>query len=612
MGIYRFNPEDAARFAKEQGIASRTRGNELQFKTCPYCRSPKDTYTFAINLETGQFNCKRNSCGASGNMLTLMRDFDFSLGNDTDEYYRPRKKFRNFGNYPLPETRDPAVAYMETRGIPAEITRRYHITTRKDNPNIIVFPFLDENGKMQFIKYRNAAFVKGQSKGSKEWCERDCRPILFGMDQCDPEKDSILVMTEGQIDSLSVAACGIRNAVSVPTGAKGFTWTPYCWDFLTKFDMLIVFGDYENGKITLLDEMRTRFKGRIRHVKPADYLDCKDANELLLKHGKQAIMDAVSNAVAVSHPLISKLAEVEPVNLADMESVESGIDSLDAITGGFFFGQLVILTGKRGLGKSTLGSQFIVNAIQHGYTSFIYSGEMKSQRVQEWIDRQIAGAAHISYSITKNRYKRYQVNEDKLFRIHSWYEEYLYFYNMEALLEHADDDEEVLGDTALLSVIELAIKQYCCRVFFIDNLMIAMDEQSDRDLNLQQTTFVKKLASMARIYNVLIFLVAHPRKSNGSDFDNDDVSGSSNITNLADIVLQYGKPKDGIDGDRTLRIAKNRMTGKLETDGIPLWFEESSKRISDHEGQFAWYYGWEANTDDDYQDIDDGMTDIPF
>ena len=612
MGIYRFNPEDAARFAKEQGIASRTRGNELQFKTCPYCRSAKDAYTFAINLETGQFNCKRSSCGATGNMLTLMRDFDFSLGNDTDEYYRPRKRFRNLAKYPLPETRDPAVTYMESRGIPAEITKRYHINTRKDDPNVIVFPFLDESGKMQFIKYRNAAFAKGQSKGSKEWCERDCRPILFGMDRCDPAVSDTLVMTEGQIDSLSVAACGIPNAVSVPTGAKGFTWTPYCWDFLMKFDTLIVFGDHENGKITLLDEMRHRFKGRIKHVRPDDYLDCKDANELLTKHGKQAVIDAVNNAVVIEHPLISRLSDVAPVNLSDMESVESGIERLDAITGGFFFGQLVILTGKRGLGKSTLGSQFIVNAIQHGYTSFIYSGEMKSQRVQEWTDRQIAGSGHITYSLTKNGYKHYQVDEDKIFRIHSWYSEYLYFYNMEALLEHAGDDEDVLGDTALLSVIELAIKQYGCRVFFIDNLMIAMDEQSDRDLNLQQTTFVKKLASMARIYNVLIFLVAHPRKTNGSDFDNDDVSGSSNITNLADIVIQYGKPKEDMDGDRTLRIVKNRMTGQLETDGIPLWFEESSKRISDHEGRFSWYYGWEANTDDDFTDVDDGMTEIPF
>lgn len=611
MGIYKFDAEDAARFAQEQGIQARARGDELQLKICPYCRSQKDTYTFAINLRTGQFNCKRSKCGVTGNMLTLMRDFDFSLGNDTDEYYRPRKKFRNFSRYPLPETRDPAVIYMESRGIPREITEKYHITSHKDRTNVIVFPFCDENGRMQFVKYRNSTFKKGDP-GGKEWCEANCRPILFGMDQCDFDNKT-LIMTEGQIDSLSVAACGIPNAVSVPTGAKGFTWTPYCWDFLSRFDTLIVFGDHENGKITLLDEMRHRFKGQIKHIRPADYLDCKDANELLTKHGKQAVIDAVNNAIAINHPLISRLSDVEPINLADMESVESGIDSLDKITGGFFFGQLVILTGKRGLGKSTLGSQFVVSAVQHGYTSFIYSGEMKSQRVQEWIDRQIAGSAHISYAITKKGYKHYSVNEDKLFRIHSWYQEYLYFYNMEALLEHVDDDDEVLGDTALLTVIELAIKQYCCRVFFIDNLMIAMDEQSDRDMNLQQTTFVKKLASMARIYNVLIFLVAHPKKTDRSDFDNDDVSGSSNITNLADIVIQYGKPKDGMEGDRILRIAKNRMTGKLETEGIPLWFEESSKRISDNEGQFAWYYGWEASTDDDFDDIDnDDMTDIPW
>ena len=81
-------------------------------------------------------------------------------------------------------------------------------------------------------------------------------------------------MTEGQLDSLSVAESGIENAVSVPNGKNGFTWVPYCWDWLQNFDTLIVFGDCERGSITLLDDMRRRFRGIVKAVRQQDYRGC--------------------------------------------------------------------------------------------------------------------------------------------------------------------------------------------------------------------------------------------------------------------------------------------------------------------------------------------------
>lgn len=57
---------------------------------------------------------------------------------------------------------------------------------------------------------RKTDFDKTKDK-NKEWCEADCKPILFGMKQC---KDfTTLVITEGQIDTLSVAMADIYNVV---------------------------------------------------------------------------------------------------------------------------------------------------------------------------------------------------------------------------------------------------------------------------------------------------------------------------------------------------------------------------------------------------------------
>lgn len=591
MNIYEFDPDDAKRFGQEQHIKYQQRGDELQFKYCPYCRNKTDDKnTFAINLRTGQFKCLRASCGAKGNMITLARDFNFSLGNDVDEYFNRRKRYKDLSRYPRPIVRAPAVAYMENRGISQMITERYGITTQKGRDNILVFPFFDEFGKLQYVKYRKADFDKKKDK-NKEWAESDCKPILFGMDRCDAEHNKTLVLTEGQIDSLSVAEAfgGDINAVSVPTGCNGFTWVPYCWDFLGKFETLIVFGDHEKGRITLLDEMQKRFHGVVKHVRTEDYLDCKDANEILTRHGKQAVRDAVNNAVIVDSKRIKKLSKVESKNMAEMEAVSTGISQLDKLIGGFYFGQLVILTGERGLGKSTLGSQFIVNGVNQGLDAFCYSGELPDWSFQEWFDRQCAGREYINVLTSELGFDNYLIDAAALELIHDWYDEHCYIYD-NAVIESADTENETILET-----LETAIKQYGCKMLLIDNLMTAIEDDLASDLYRQQTAFVRALTKLAKQYNVIIILVVHPRKSNGYAFSNDSVAGSSNITNLADVVMNYALPKDDdeLKPDRILQVSKNRLTGKVNFGGIPLWYDVPSKRILEARGMNRTKYGWD-------------------
>ena len=52
-----------------------------------------------------------------------------------------------------------------------------------------------------------------------------------------------LIITEGQIDTLSLYEAGIRNAVSVPCGCTNLDWIDHCWDWLEKFQTVILFGD---------------------------------------------------------------------------------------------------------------------------------------------------------------------------------------------------------------------------------------------------------------------------------------------------------------------------------------------------------------------------------
>ena len=122
---------------------------------------------------------------------------------------------------------------------------------------------------------------------------------------------------------------------------------------------------------------------------------------------------------------------------------------------------------------------------------------------------------------------------------------------------------------------------------------------------------------MAKRFNALIILVAHPRKENGYKFSNDSISGSSNITNLCDVVLRYDEPTDKEieevgDAERILQVWKNRMNGKVNKIGIPLFFQESSKRIAESKYGFNWKFGWEnADADDGFMAVAEN-DEIPF
>ena len=610
MEYYEFKKEDAYEFARASSIQTKQRGDELQFLSCPYCRGGKngDKGTFSISLVTGQFKCLRSSCSVSGNIITLARDFDyFSLGKDIDAYYQTgkQKRFRRFKKMENIKPKTEAITYLESRKITAATAEKYQITVQSKHKNIVVFPFLDEKGNTPFIKYRKTDFNPAVDKG-KEWCEANCKPILFGMYQCNLDNKT-LVLTEGQIDSLSVAESGIENAVSVPFGKNGFTWIPYCWEWLQNFETLIVFGDFENGKMTLLDEMKKRFPGVVKAVRQQDYKGCKDANELLQKYGKEAVKQAVNNAEGVAIDRVKEIADIEAVDLFSLPKISTGITGIDKVlSGGIYLGQTVILTGKRGDGKSTLGSQILANALDNGKSVFAYSGELPDYFFKRWLDFQIAGQQNVIDRAGEAGSVNYFIPDSKVHKISEWYRGRAYLFDSQST-----EDNEL---EYLLSTIEKAIQQYGIQLVLLDNLMTALDIGLDIDLYRAQSKFVDKLVKISKNYNAAVILVVHPRKNSLGADDNDVVSGSSDITNKVDVVMTYKRDKTLSDDERLLTISKNRLTGKLAigAKAIKLYFDEASKRISDNRDDFRKPYGWETDAAGFMTVNDMEQMEIPF
>lgn len=587
--MYEFKTSDVFDLANFLGAETKEKGKELFFKFCPHCNGGgKDTETFSINLENGAFKCFRSSCDYHGHFVELARDFEYKLEDEQQRTYRKLPQ-------PKIETKPKAVEYLLSRGISEEVTRRYKITTQKENDKVLVFPFYDEQNILQFVKYRKTDFVKNRDK-NKEWCEKDTKPILFGMAQC--EDFSTLVITEGQIDSLSLAECGVKNAVSVPTGATGFTWLSHCWDWINKFDEIIVFGDHEKGKITLIDTLEKRLQKKVKCVREEDYLCEKDANEILIKYGKGAILKAIENAELRDVKYVRRLANVEAINLADLPKIKTGIRNLDRVCGGLLRGHVVLLSGKRGEGKSTLMSQLVAQAIDQDNAVFVYSGELPNYHFKNWLDLQIAGANNIETRQNEFNDNEYYLAPETIKTINRWYYDKAFIFDNTAV---TDDEYE-----GIIKVITDAICRYDIKLVCIDNLMTAMECDTNTDLYRQQSTFVKNLEKMAQQYDVAIILVAHPKKSNGA-FDNDTVSGSSDITNAVSFVFNYERAKDEDDCDSRLMITKNRMNGKLLTgdNAIKLYYSEKSKRILSNQYENKEYGCFSTILDGDFTVIDE-------
>ena len=271
---------------------------------------------------------------------------------------------------------------------------------------------------------------------------------------------------------------------------------------------------------------------------------------------------------------IKCLGNVEKVDLLKLSHIGSGIKSLDRIIKGLFESQLVVVSGKRGQGKSTFASWILANALNQGRKVFAYSGELPDYHFRNWLDLQIAGAQNINTAVNEWNDESYTVKDEALDKLSAYYAGRAYIYD-NTCIPQGRLHESIIGS------IIYAADTLGCSIVLIDNIMTAISARPEEQYNLQ-TEFVKKLKAIATEKKITILLVAHPRKTEqGKSLVNDDVSGASEITNLADIVLTYSR----LDGDpkyhSEIQVMKNRMNGRLATgkSAIKVQYSEKTKRI---------------------------------
>jgi twinkle protein len=427
---------------------------------------------------------------------------------------------------------------------------------------------------------RNKIWQKMISKSSSYNGYVYCFTVPSGM---------ILIRQEGHItvtgncDSISSIEAGLPNCVSVPSGCEDFTWMETCWDFLQKFDKIILFGDSDAPGQEMVRKLIQKLGPYRCWTVDNKY---KDANELLFREGPEAVRLAVENARPVPIVGLMELADVEPLDTRQIVRISTGIPALDSSVGGLQRGKLSLWTGKRASGKSTLAGQVLLEAIDNGNTVCAYSGELSGEDFQYWIHLQAAGKSHINgYHDDFRKKNVYFVDKKTTAKIMDWYRGKFYIYDNSVIYGNKDES------TSILKIFEYASQRYDCKVYLVDNLMTARTEYgNNNDFYQDQANFVIQLKAFARNYNVHVMLVVHPKKNNNNtDFDNDDIGGMTVIPDIADDVYRISR-KDHEDYDILLKVGKNRSDGA--NDNIGLKFCKVSRRIYQASVGDIKEYGW--------------------
>lgn len=387
--------------------------------------------------------------------------------------------------------------------------------------------------------------------------------LIFDARFLDPELPTGLWLCENALDVNAVQI----NAASLSVGG---TWDDLnrCRSFIGRFCYLLVVCADPRKRKAMVEQVQMRVTYLpVLVAEDKAFRGCGSVADLRSQHGLQAVNEILLYTKELPAYGLLNLADVKTPDVSRLPKVYSGIQALDADTGGFLMGMLSVWTGRRGAGKSTLLGQLLLEAVDQGEVVCAYSGELMDWQFKHWITLQAAGPEYIKFAsdpVSRQRVATLPVPVEKL--IDEWLDRQFFLYDLGRASAH--DGESIL------QVFEYAHRRFGASVFLVDNIMTARFRVGrEKDFYRAQSEFVGRLVEFAKRNEVHVHLVAHPKKTEGKYLGADDVGGAGDITNRADNVFSLDRVEDRTE----LAILKNRMYGKLEN--IALEFDGKSKRF---------------------------------
>ena len=454
---------------------------------CPLCshdRQPKNqkAQCASYDWERGLGTC--HNCSTTFQLHTYQRK-----GASEKEYVRPDQK-------PTKELNSKVVKWFETRGISQKTLTdlrvgegpEYMPQTGKTE-NTIWFNYL-MGDQLINVKYRDGRKNFKLYKGAEKVFYNI--NSIVGYDTC--------IITEGEMDVLALHEAGVKNAISVPNGAtltnNNLDYLDNCIDYFEDKEKVILAVDQDDAGQMLQQELIRRLGAEVCFL--VTFEDCKDANEYLLKYGKEKLAERITKARPVPLENVTTFKDIEDevtdfVKNGFKPGYQIGLPNFDDIFS-TYTGQFITVTGIPSSGKSDFVDQMVVgyNANYGWKTAFASPENAPTYLHAHKLMRKTWGDMPTRADIGSAKWK--EVSEhvnDNYFFID------MDKYSLESVLRKGAELVKRKGIKCLVIDPFNKIRDIDCKT---------------EDVNRYTMEYLTKIEMFCKKYDVLTFIVAHPTK----------------------------------------------------------------------------------------------------
>ncbi len=435
----------------------------------------------------------------------------------------------------------------KTRGLRAELLWDMGVKP-VDHPHLgvaIAFGYT-RHGKHYADKFRgaNKKFISTTGVTRGVYCE----------DNLGLRPDQPIVITEGEIDCLSVIQAGYERTISVPDG-----WTANggktdaliaVEDRLRQSPYVVVAGDNDEAGASMPRAVANLLKGHdVRCVTWPE--GCKDANDVLVKFGEGALAKCIVEAKRIDPPggLITGFSDLPPLSERRVLRIKANPFDLRVA---MEVGALSVWTGIPGHGKSTFLTWAAERiTMEEGIRCGMMAFETHAHKLRDQLSMIRTG--RLFRDLEGPARERLLADLDKRFRV--------------VHVVMADDVQQHLKWLED-QVYTLAVRDQC-KLIIVDpwNELEHLPEPGENMTNYINFA-TKFLRQMAERLEVHIALVAHPKKMN-----QDGKPRPPNGYDIADSAAFFNKPSLGVT------IHKNSLT--REDGSIENWVELHTWKVRD-------------------------------
>ena len=458
--------------------------------TCPLCsshRQPKNQKLkcASYDWERGLGTC--HHCDSSFQLHTYQRK-----GSSEKTYIRPDAL-----NVVDPKQITSKVfKWFESRGISQKTLDDLMVTEGTEympqtgkSENTIQFNYI-MGDELINVKYRDGRKNFKLYKGAEKVFYNI--NSIVGYDHC--------IITEGEMDVLALHEAGVKNAISVPNGAtlnsNNLDYLDNCIDYFEDKEKVILAVDNDEPGLALQQELIRRLGAEVCFL--STFEDCKDANDYLIKYGKEKLVKRIEGARPVPLENVKTFKDIEDeitdfVRNGFKRGCQIGLPNFDDIFS-TYTGQFITVTGIPSSGKSDFVDQMVVGYNQKYQWKTAFASPENAPTYLH--------AHKLMRKIWQDMPRKEDIHTDKWNQIADHCNDNFFHIDMERYTL-----ESVLRKGAEL------VKRKGIKCLVIDPFNKIRDvDCKTEDVNRYTMEYLTKIEMFAKKYDVLVFIVAHPTK----------------------------------------------------------------------------------------------------